>query len=63
MYEPTTDELKAVWQGSGLWRDGHTFDDDIKVPVIRDTLRRAVIARHKSNPSLPEQANLPLVPA
>lgn len=58
-YQPTTDEMRDVWKRSGLWRDGHTFEQDIQVPVIRDTLRRAVIAQHKTQ-TLPQQGSLEL---
>lgn len=58
-YEPTTQELKDIWKRAGLWRDGHTFERDIQVPVIRKTLTNAVIAQHKRN-QLPEQGSLQL---
>lgn len=58
-YEPTIDELKDIWKRAGLWRDGHKFSDDIKVPVIHKTLRIAAIARHKKN-QLPQQGSLDL---
>jgi len=56
-YQPTSDELRAVWRETGLWRDGHTFEHDSQVPVVHKALCNAVIARHKSN-SLPQQGNL-----
>jgi hypothetical protein len=58
-YEPTMEELKDIWKRSGLWRHGHKFSDDIDVPVIRATLRRAAIARHKTT-QLPQQGSLEL---
>jgi len=58
-YEPTTAELQDAWKCTGLWRRGHTFEKDIQVPVILQTLRMGIIARHKSH-TLPEQAALPL---
>lgn len=58
-YEPTTEELKAQWKLSGLWRVGHKFEDDIKVPEIQKCLRNAVICLHRKQ-QLPQQAALAL---
>ena len=58
-YEPTTEELKDVWKRAGLWRNGHSFDADIQVPVIRQCLTNAVIAQHKRS-NLPQQGSLNL---
>lgn len=56
-YEPTTEELKAQWKRTGLWRLGHRFEDDLQIPVIVRVLRIGVIARHRTQ-SLPEQCSL-----
>lgn len=56
-YEPTTEELKARWKESGLWREGHKFEEDIKQPAIQKCLRNAVICLHKKQ-QLPQQAAL-----
>lgn len=58
-YTPTTDELRDAWRRSGLWRRGHTFQQDVAVPCIALGLRNVVIASHKQT-ALPEQRALQL---
>jgi hypothetical protein len=56
-YEPTVDEMREVWKRTGLRQRRHTFEQDMQVPVIAQSLRRAVLAKHKSN-ELPQQGSL-----
>lgn len=58
-YQPTTDELRQAWRDSGLWRIGHSFEQDSKEPMLMKALTNAVLARHKKN-ALPQQGRLTL---
>jgi len=48
-YEPTNDDLKAMWTRAGLFNSGHTFEDDIQMDFIRKSLRNAAIEYHRKH--------------
>lgn len=56
-YEPTTEELKRAWMHTGLAFRSHRFEEDIKIPMIANALRRAVQAARKDD-QLPKQSSL-----
>lgn len=58
-YEPTTEELKRAWIHTGLSFRRHRFEEDIKIPMIANALRRAVQASRKDD-QLPKQGSLEL---
>lgn len=47
--QPTTAELKDIWLRAGLWRLGHSFEEDIQRPVIVQVLTIQARRLHKTH--------------
>jgi len=54
---PTTDELKAAFKRSGLWRDGWSYYKAITTGTVRWSLERSALATRRKH-NLPAQARL-----